>query len=304
MGGKSTRIFIGILGWACCLHEILSAPNPGSFMSAQPPSAMKVLNLIVCEGQKAYLSCRSIFDQIKIVETMYGRKSPSICVPPIASSNAMCQEEATQINHQIKDLCEGETDCEIAANNNFLAKAGTTICPDVYKYLDVKYRCIPRSADFSEDSASETSENSQSVSEVIASNGGESLGSSSFYTSSSSSSSKSASVPEITVQEYTQTQPVTTATSQASVTPISHKANGDEVTEEFTRTDSAHDTVTETFPSGQASSKSTEVNETVKKSETPKGSGEEQSEDASGSGEWEGINQQRDIVYDMGENYP
>ena len=58
--------------------------------------------------------------------------------------------------------------------------------------------------------------------------------------------------------------------------------------------------MTETVPSSEAS-KSAEVNETFKKSDTPKqpaGSGEEPSEEDSGSVEWEGDNEQRDIVYD------
>lgn len=98
------------------------------------------LNTIVCEGQKAFVSCQSIFDQIEIVGTMYGRKDSSICVHPSIPSNAVCQEQETTINDRIKGLCEEENVCEVAANNNFMARTGTTICPDVYKYLDIKYR--------------------------------------------------------------------------------------------------------------------------------------------------------------------
>ncbi|KAK2559318.1 L-rhamnose-binding lectin ELEL-1 [Acropora cervicornis] len=284
MGGKLTRVFIGFLCWACWLYEILSAPNLGPGYSAQPPSAKKLLNSIVCEGQKAYISCQSIFDQIKIEKTMFGRKDKSICVHPSLPSNTECQEQELQVNAQIRGLCEGENDCEISAYNDFMAKAGTTICPNVYKYLHVKY----------------SPENSQSVSEVITANGMESHASSSV-TSSTLSTSTSASLPEITVQEGARTQPVKIATSQASVTPFSHQAIGNDVTEEYTQPESSHDVVTETFPSGEATSKSAEVNETFKKSDTPKypaGSGEEPSEEDSGSGEWEGDNEQRDIVYD------
>lgn len=99
-------------------------------------------NIIVCEGQKAYVSCSSIFDEITVMETMYGRKNPSICVHPSIPSSTVCQEQETQINAQIKGLCEGEHTCEVAANNEFMAKAGTTICPNVYKYLEIKYRSV------------------------------------------------------------------------------------------------------------------------------------------------------------------
>ncbi len=96
----------------------------------------------MCEGQKAYVSCSSIFDEITVMETMYGRKNPSICVHPSIPSSTVCQEQETQINAQIKGLCEGEHTCEVAANNEFMAKAGTTICPNVYKYLEIKYRSV------------------------------------------------------------------------------------------------------------------------------------------------------------------
>ena len=71
---------------------------------------------------------------------MFGRKDKSICVHPSLPSNTECQEQELQVNAQIRGLCEGENDCEISAYNDFMAKAGTTICPNVYKYLHVKYR--------------------------------------------------------------------------------------------------------------------------------------------------------------------
>ena len=96
----------------------------------------------MCEGQKAYVTCQSIFDEITIAGTMYGRKDPSICVHPSIPSTTVCQEQEIQINNQVKGLCEGEHTCEVAANNDFMAKAGTTICPNVYKYLEIKYRSV------------------------------------------------------------------------------------------------------------------------------------------------------------------
>lgn len=86
--------------------------------------------------------CQNIYDQIEIVETMYGRRDASTCVHPTIPSNALCQEQATQVNAQIKGLCEGESACQVSANNNFMAKAGTTICPNVYKYLEIKYKLV------------------------------------------------------------------------------------------------------------------------------------------------------------------
>ncbi|KAL9984733.1 hypothetical protein ACROYT_G007066 [Oculina patagonica] len=286
--------------WICCLHGIHGAPYPSSSNSAEPPGAMKVQNIIVCEGQKAYVSCSSIFDEITVMETMYGRKNPSICVHPSIPSSTVCQEQETQINAQIKGLCEGEHTCEVAANNEFMAKAGTTICPNVYKYLEIKYRCTPRTYYPNVDGGPD---NSQSVSEVITAGAG-GLGSSSSVSTVTSSSSSSTSVPEITVQEHENTQPVTTATSQASVTPIdthNGKTPGNDITEEFSQPEGPTDVITETFPANTASSEPAEVNETFKKSETPTRpaeSGDEPSEDESASGEGGEFEEQRDVVYD------
>lgn len=139
------------------------------------------------------------------------------------------------------------------------------------------------------------------MNEVITTTGAGGLGSSSVSTSTSSSSTSS-SVPEITVQEHVSTQPVTTATSQASVTPINtHNDTGNDITEEFTQPEGTPAVITETFPANAASSPVTEVKETFKKSDTPsqpEDHGEEPSEEESGSGEWEGLDEQRDIVYD------
>ena len=161
------------------------------------------------------------------------------------------------------------------------------------------FRCVPRTFYPNVDGGSE---NSQSVNEVITTGGAGGLGASSVV-SSSSSSSTSASVPELTVQEHVKTEPVTTATSQASVTPISsHNDSGGDITEEFTQAEGSPEVITETFPGNSASATPTEVNETFRKSDTPtrpEESGEEQREEESGSGDWDGLDEQRDIVYDI-----
>jgi len=144
----------------------------------------------------------------------------------------------------------------------------------------------------------------QTVKEVIT-GGAVGMGSSASVSTASSSSSSSTSVPEITVQEHENTQPVTTATSQASVTPIeTHNGStpGNDITEEFTQPEGATDVITETFPANTApSQQAAEVNETFKKSETPvrpEGSGDEPSGDESASGFGGEFLQQRDVVYD------
>lgn len=130
------------------------------------------------------------------------------------------------------------------------------------------------------------------------------MGSSISASTVTSSSSSSTSVPEITVQEHENTQPVTTATSQASVTPIdthNGSAPGNDITEEFSQPEGTTDVITETFPANTASSQPAEVNETFKKSETPMRpgqSGDEPSGEESASGDGGEFEEQRDVVYD------
>ena len=47
-----------------------------------------------------------------------------------------------RINKKLFDLCQGENKCSVAATNAFLGKKNNLICPEVYKYARVVYRCI------------------------------------------------------------------------------------------------------------------------------------------------------------------
>lgn len=47
-----------------------------------------------------------------------------------------------RVNKKLFDLCQGETKCSVAATNAFLGKKNAIICPEVYKYARVVYRCI------------------------------------------------------------------------------------------------------------------------------------------------------------------
>lgn len=50
--------------------------------------------------------------------------------------------EEQRVNKKLYDLCQGENKCFVSATNAFLGTKNSSICPDVYKYARVVYRCI------------------------------------------------------------------------------------------------------------------------------------------------------------------
>ena len=72
--------------------------------------------------------------------TLCGKSDAIFILTAIVCCSSICEEQTRQVNSQIKDLCNGQTRCEIAASNDFLAREGTIICPKVYKYLEINYR--------------------------------------------------------------------------------------------------------------------------------------------------------------------
>jgi hypothetical protein len=71
---------------------------------------------------------------------MFGRKDSMVCLTPGRDPATPCTEQEEQIKQQVKDLCQGESKCEVSASNDLLAMEGTVVCPNVMKYLEVKYR--------------------------------------------------------------------------------------------------------------------------------------------------------------------
>ena len=97
---------------------------------------------IACEGQKLYIECPKIYNRIQVRSTFYGREDAVTCKHPELPSDKICVDQNSTVNNIVMDLCQGEARCEIAVTNDFLAQFGTIICPNVYKYLNVKYRLV------------------------------------------------------------------------------------------------------------------------------------------------------------------
>jgi len=73
---------------------------------------------------------------IEIVDGNYGRTSSGVC--PGQNSNASNCCNCKHGLEKIKEVCNGKKKCELAASNSFF----TDPCYGIYKYLEVKYRCV------------------------------------------------------------------------------------------------------------------------------------------------------------------
>ncbi|XP_067038327.1 WAS/WASL-interacting protein family member 3-like [Acropora muricata] len=97
---------------------------------------------VACEGHKLKIKCPNKYDRIAIYSTFYGRDDNTTCQHKILPSKGHCAQEEQRVNTKLYDLCQGESKCTVAATTSFLGKNNSVICPDVYKYARVIYRCI------------------------------------------------------------------------------------------------------------------------------------------------------------------
>jgi hypothetical protein len=89
-----------------------------------------------CEGESNVISC-SGGKGIVVDFANYGRTSHHICIynEKIDVINDCYTPSHTEM---ISGRCNGQASCIVIATNDFF---GDT-CPNVYKYLQVKYRCV------------------------------------------------------------------------------------------------------------------------------------------------------------------
>ena len=177
---------------------------------------------------------------------MFGRKNSLECLPPGDYPASFCTEQEDQIKQQVNDLCQGEDRCEVSASNDFLAMEGTQICPHVSKYLEVKYRCVPK-----ETIPDDGDESSNVVTESI---GDASIKSSSSSSSTSTEVLSSSSSPASEVQVLLGSKP---NNEDEAVVEVGDQSSSPQSSQE----------VTEPLKSQESTSKDTDVvNETIKKS--------------------------------------
>lgn len=84
----------------------------------------------------------SRYDRIALYSTFYGRDDNNTCQHKVLPSKGHCVKDEHRINEKLFDLCQGESKCSVAATSAFLGKKNSIMCPEVYKYARVVYRCI------------------------------------------------------------------------------------------------------------------------------------------------------------------
>ena len=94
---------------------------------------------VKCEEDTAWLRCNE-YKHISIISAFWGRRNFGLCTEHTGSllTNKYCPTLPKFLT-KVKDACEGTTMCEVRATKAFF---GDTSCYDVYKYLEVYYKCI------------------------------------------------------------------------------------------------------------------------------------------------------------------
>uniref|UniRef100_A0A6G3MH08 Collagen alpha-1(XVII) chain (Trinotate prediction) n=1 Tax=Henneguya salminicola TaxID=69463 RepID=A0A6G3MH08_HENSL len=114
---------------------------PGMPGSAGPPglSVIKYNGTVKCEEDTAWLRCTE-FKRISIISAFWGRRDMGVCAEHTGDlvTDIYCPTQPLFLA-KIKDTCEGTTICEIRCTKRFF---NDKTCPEVYKYLEVFYKCI------------------------------------------------------------------------------------------------------------------------------------------------------------------
>lgn len=92
----------------------------------------------ICEGKDEIIKCETMDKSLEIVSAFYGRHDNETCPHETAryfnESMACNTDDALE---RLKRVCDGRQFCHLSAYNQW----GDDPCPDIYKYLNVEYRC-------------------------------------------------------------------------------------------------------------------------------------------------------------------
>ncbi|CAH3188651.1 unnamed protein product, partial [Porites evermanni] len=91
----------------------------------------------ICERSSGGLDCYS--GEIDIIRASYGRHRRGICISRGKDGNTGCH--AFNSLSVVRHRCQGQRHCRLYAQNT---EFGYDPCVDIEKYLEVSYRCVPR----------------------------------------------------------------------------------------------------------------------------------------------------------------
>lgn len=106
---------------------------------APGPTPIRYNGTVKCEEDTAWLRCNE-YKHISIISAFWGRRNFGLCKQHTGrlSPAKYCPTTPLFLT-KVKDSCEGTTMCEVKCTKFFF---NDQTCGDVYKYLEVYYKCI------------------------------------------------------------------------------------------------------------------------------------------------------------------
>lgn len=109
-----------------------------------PGDKKKIRSSVTCQGQKEWIQCDGPYELIKIKEAFWGRDDEATCTKSDIShglkTDKNCVQDADNTLRKVREACNSENVCEVVASDIYFDK---TDCPDIYKYLKLKWQCAP-----------------------------------------------------------------------------------------------------------------------------------------------------------------
>ncbi|XP_068683743.1 EGF-like repeat and discoidin I-like domain-containing protein 3 isoform X2 [Montipora foliosa] len=95
------------------------------------------LPVIVCEHHTKEIKCENE-RKIRILSANYGRLNGASTCPHRSITDIECR--ASSSLDKVREICQGQTVCTLQSNSAFFGVGDP--CPNTYKYLLVKYKCV------------------------------------------------------------------------------------------------------------------------------------------------------------------
>jgi len=111
---------------------------------SDPGNKKKVRSSVTCQGQKEWIQCDGPYELIKINGAFWGRDDDKTCsksdIIHGLKTNQNCTQDSENTLRKVREACDSENVCEVVASNIYFDQ---TDCPDVYKFLRLKWQCAP-----------------------------------------------------------------------------------------------------------------------------------------------------------------
>ncbi|XP_002169231.4 uncharacterized protein LOC100215668 [Hydra vulgaris] len=127
----------------------LESNKQKSFISQNDPSLLKnhsnfktdsvksFRDAMICNGQSKLIACLPE-EVIKVHHAFYGKRSGESCLGPLEYKDEAPTCSALDARTNVQSSCDGKQTCLLFADDNIYGKS---LCPNVNKYLHLRYTC-------------------------------------------------------------------------------------------------------------------------------------------------------------------